>query len=353
MYSLSQTKGTTKILLQSGRQDYGTTDNPSFVLNEVVQAPPFSFGLIGLEKMYWRQPYVFPTQYLNLTLTSQTLSGTNTPGSMTLTATDFIRSVTLNNTTQTTNLADMYYDGSGGEFLARMLECFRLTIASALQSLLGGGGGTYTCDFSSSTFASWNALSSVPSTPSTLSKMDAATGLLRHNYMGLNLIIGQTSGDIMGVTFSDTLYNGGLVSRILNVASGSFNIATTPGTYGGTVWTNTEPIFINFEGLHYIKMRCSASMGCKEAHILLPGVQPTSLLALIPSTGTPGTLEYYEPLTPSDRITVKDFTMDQITLQFLDYADRPLTTLPEFAAMITIDFMAREEETPSVNVMRH
>ena len=91
MYSLSQSKGTTKLLLQSGRQDYGPIDNPSFVLNEVIQAPPFSFGLIGLEKMYWRQPAVFPSFYLNVTLSSRILSGTTgTPGLLTLTPGNFV-----------------------------------------------------------------------------------------------------------------------------------------------------------------------------------------------------------------------------------------------------------------------
>ena len=85
---------------------------------------------------------------------------------------------------------------------------------------------------------------------------------------------------------------------------------------------------------------------------MLPGVQPTSLLALVPSTGTPGSLEYYEPLSPNDRVTVKDFTMDALTLQFLDYLERPLTVLKEYAVVITIDFMSREVEESSVNVMR-
>jgi len=51
-------------------------------------------------------------------------------------------------------------------------------------------------------------------------------------------------------------------------------------------------------------------------------------------------------------VTVKDFVMDAISLQFFDYLERPLTALKEYAVVITIDFMSREVEESSVNVMR-
>ena len=353
MYSLSQSKGTTKLLLQSGRQDYGTIDNPTFVLNEVVQAPPFSFGLIGVEKMYWRHPPVFPTTYLNCTLTSLALSGVAISQSLTLQPSNFIQNVTMNGVTIQMNLADIYYDGSGGEYLARLLECLRLTLNTAFTTLLSNGGGTYSCDFSSTTFTSWNALSSVTSTSTALSKMDAATNWMRNNYNGLNLVLKQTSGSVMRVTFTDPGPNTGLVSRIFNIAAGTLQIASTAGTYSAGVYSTSVGIKPNFEGLQYIKCRCSAASGFKEAHAVLPGVQPTSLVALIPSTGTPGSLEYYEPISPGDRVTVKDFTMDALSLQFYDYLERPLSALTEFAVVISIDFMSREEEVSSVNVMRH
>ena len=351
MYSLNQSKGTTKLLLQSGRQDYGTNDNPTFVLNEVVQAPPFSFGLIGVEKMYWRQPPLFPSAYMTCTMTSIPLTGTSVAQTLTPTAASFTQSVTMNGVTMLMNLADTYYDGSGGEYLARLLECLRLCLNTLVGVLLAGTGGTYTIDFSSPTFASWNALSSTTSTSVSLSKMDAATNWMRNNYKGLNLVLTGTTGDIMGVTFTDIIPNNGFVSRILNIASGTFTVASTSGTYSAGTFSNTTPITINFEGLSYIKCRCSVASGFLEAHTVLPGVQPTSLLALVPSTGTPGSLEYYEPLSPSDRVTVKDFTMDAISLQFCDYLERPLTALTDYAVVVTIDFMSREVEETSVNVM--
>ena len=352
MYSLSQSKGTTKLLLQSGRQDYGTNDNPTFVLNEVVQAPPFSFGLIGVEKIYWRQPPLFPSTYLTYTLTSIPLTGTSVSQTTTPTPASFSQLITMNGVSMLMNLADSYYDGSGGEYLARLLDCFLLSLNVQVKSLLAGGGGTYTCDLSSPTFASWSALSITASTSTSLSKMDAATNWMHNNYKGLNLVLSGTTGDIMGVTFTDITPNNGFVSRILNIASGTFTIASTSGTYTAGTFSNTIPININFEGLNYIKCRCSAASGFKEAHTVLPGVQPTSLLALVPCTGTPGSLEYYEPLSHTDRMTVKDFTMDAVSLQFFDYLERPLTALSDYAVVVTIDFMSREVEESSVNVMR-
>ena len=172
--------------------------------------------------------------------------------------------------------------------------------------------------------------------------MDAATNWMRNNYKGLNLVLTGTTGDIMGVTFTDIIPNNGFVSRILNIASGTFTVASTSGTYSAGTFSNTTPITINFEGLSYIKCRCSVASysGVLEAHTVLPG------------TGTPGSLEYYEPLSPTDRVTVKDFTMDAITLQFCDYLEIPLTALTDYAVVVTIDFMSREVEESSVNVMR-
>ena len=107
MYSLNHSKGTTKLLLESDRQDYGTTDNPTFVLNEVVQAPPFSFGLIGIEKIHWKQPPVFPYDYLNCTLTSLALTGIAISQTLMLTPANFIQNVTVNGTTVQMNLTDI------------------------------------------------------------------------------------------------------------------------------------------------------------------------------------------------------------------------------------------------------
>ena len=90
------------------------------------------------------------------------------------------------------------------------------------------------------------------------------------------------------------------------ILASSFNLVLSGMT--GAMMAVT--IFINFEGLQYLKLRCSVASGAKEAHAILPGVQPTSLLALVPCTGTPGSVEYYEVASAKDRVTVRDFTMD-------------------------------------------
>ena len=68
------------------------------MLNKVVQAPPFSFGLIGLEQVYWKQPPVFPYGYLNCTLTSLALTGVAVSQTLKLTPENFIQNVTMNGT---------------------------------------------------------------------------------------------------------------------------------------------------------------------------------------------------------------------------------------------------------------
>ena len=73
------------------------------------------------------------------------------------------------------NLAYTDFGGSGGEYLTHLLECFQLSLDTQLGFLLAGGSVTYTCTFFLPTFVSWNALSIVSSTLTTLSKMDAAT----------------------------------------------------------------------------------------------------------------------------------------------------------------------------------
>ena len=46
---------------------------------------------------------------------------------------------------------------------------------------------------------------------------------MRNNYNGLNLVLKQTSGSVMRVTFTDPGPNTGLVSRIfINIAAGTF-----------------------------------------------------------------------------------------------------------------------------------
>ena len=56
-------------------------------------------------------------------------------------------------------------------------------------------------------------------------------------------------------------------------------------------------------------------------------------------------MEYYKVACAKDRVIVRDFTKDAIQLQFVDYLERPLSALTEYAVVLSIDFMVREEET--------
>ena len=113
--------------------------------------------------------------------------------------------------------------------------------------------------------------------------------------------------------FTDSNPQQGLVSRIFNISSGTLKLASTLGTYSAGAFLNCSDTSITFEGLGYIKCKCSVASGVREAHFVLPGVQPLSLLSLIPSTGTTNLF--------NDKVTVQDFTMDAITLQFFDYLE--------------------------------
>ena len=104
----------------------------------------------------------------------------------------------FNRGTLTTSLADVIYDGSGGEYLARLLECLHATLNTAPQSLVGGLAGTYTMDLS----------------------LDAVTTLQSNNFKGLSLKIATRLDPQVAVTFMDANLVNGLVTRIFNIPLG-------------------------------------------------------------------------------------------------------------------------------------
>ena len=120
---IAQNKGA-KILLQSDREDYGKTDNPTYVLDNVVQSPPGTFGLLGIEKMHFQQPVLFTSAYLNTTMNFHTPSSMNAADilpanqiiaqSQPLVSTDFTLTFTSDGIPYHITLADIRYDGSGG-----------------------------------------------------------------------------------------------------------------------------------------------------------------------------------------------------------------------------------------------
>ena len=124
------------------------------------------------------------------------------------------------------------------ELLACLLRCLYMTLTTAFQTLLESAGGTFMCDFSSSTFASLNELTMTSSTSTSLSKMDAETSLMQNNFYSFNLVLSSTTGATMAmtVTFTESNPLTGLVGHGLNISSRIFRIASVSGTFGGTVY---------------------------------------------------------------------------------------------------------------------
>ena len=98
MYALNTSKGSSKLLLKSGWQDYGTSNNPTFIISDVLKAPPESYGLIGLEKMLWKQPYYLPADFCKVTGACSTVNinpASNTTYSNTYTSSTFSSNASL------------------------------------------------------------------------------------------------------------------------------------------------------------------------------------------------------------------------------------------------------------------
>ena len=57
-----------KILFQSTKEYYRTTENPSYILGYVVQSPPGTFGFMGIEEMHFQPTVLIPSAYFNTTL---------------------------------------------------------------------------------------------------------------------------------------------------------------------------------------------------------------------------------------------------------------------------------------------
>ena len=102
---------------------------------------------------------------------------------------------------------------------------------------------------------------------------------------------------------------------------------------------------MNFGGINFIKVFCDMSQGFKAAHITLPGCVDTTLLGIIriPVSGLPGNWEYYISPGTNDRVAIHGATMDALTLWLTDDLDRPLTAMNNYALVIGVDFVEREE----------
>ena len=369
LYSFNaQSKGV-KIFLQSGREDYGTTDNPTYMMNGVIQCPPGTYGYMGIEKMYFEQPALFPGLYLNTNMSIQytPFAGDTivpvTSQTAPITLSMFTETFTFNGIGYPTVLADIGYDGSGGYVLASYLDC----VLSTLSNQVVPPDPTYnecypTFDFSCSLFLSWRNLSNVTSTSVQISKVDMITAWLRANCPPLSLFFNRTYANTtyspneeiqtITVTLTDSVPNAGLVSRIFNIPSGNLTLTqTSPDPISNNAGflaavhapSTAAPIALNVNGLNYVKMFCNMSQGYKEAHLTLPGCVDSTLLGTIPVLGLPGNWKYYISPATHERIAIHGSKLDALSLWFTDDQDRPLTALNNYAVVIGIDFVEREE----------
>ena len=85
------------------------------------------------------------------------------------------------------------------------------------------------------------------------------------------------------------------------------------------------------------------SQGYKEAHLTIPGCVDMTLLATIPVTSLPGMWEYYISPATHEHISIHGSKLDSLTLWFTDDLDRPLSALYNYAVIIGIVFVEREE----------
>ena len=109
----AQSKGA-KILLQSDREDYGTADNPTYMLGNVVKCPPGTCRFMGIEKLYFQQPPFFPLSITYTPFSTNAANGATTfvylGANVSLQSTDFSSTFTFDNIPYPVTLANIGYD---------------------------------------------------------------------------------------------------------------------------------------------------------------------------------------------------------------------------------------------------
>ena len=67
------------------------------------------------------------------------------------------------------------------------------------------------------------------------------------------------------------------------------------------------------------------------------------MLGVIPVSGLPKSWEYYVLPATHERVALHGATVDSLTLWFTDELDRPLNARNNYALVVGIDFVEREE----------
>lgn len=310
-YTLNQSTGGTKLLIQSGDQDYGTGSNPTYTLLQTLQAPPRTFALMGVEKMYWRQPLLFPTRMFPVTMI---LNYYDSYGVLQTTTTSLTFSSFLQN---------LQYNGNGDTGLAALLTAVLAQLNTNIPSSAGA------LDFM--LMGSTSFTTAVDQT--TLCNQWASLG---HKDLKIvfknNFTYVPTAAPT--VQFIDTKPYG-FASTYLGGNTTITGAATAAG-YGTPISFN-----VLWEGRSYIKILCSAARGFRESRTYATGMIESGVLAVIPATGAPGHWEYYTSQI-NEGITVQDLNIDQLTFTFLDETNNELTDIVDYTFVISVDYFDRD-----------
>lgn len=343
-FSLNQSKGSVKLLLQGENRDGGTLQSPTFALNQSVIPPPDSFGLLGIDKIVWMQPPLFPLEKFNFTVTVQTGAVYNYSFVM--------NSQSINNIG---TMTDLVYDGSGGIALSTFLTTFistmnALSLAAfhtAYPSDTQGTGVTF--DFYSTDFVnSTNFFFSTSTNPSTDAKNFANMG-----HRDLQLCC-QARG-VMATTYALGPNYGANTTTIVRLTDN-----VQPGIcsqyFGNPVFYPFQstparlPTQIPFNGMRFMKVLCDVASGFRESRSLASGLANTTLLGIVPCGGYPGGQEVFVSSNQIEKITVANLSMDSLQFSFLDEQNQPMTALRGYAVVLGVDFMDKDP-SPSLPTM--
>lgn len=382
-YSLSQSRGSIKLLLQSQNLDTGTLQNPTYILNQGLNAPSDSFALIGVDKMVFTQSPMFPSQTFNITIAIRYLNTSTNQNILftdTINGSDFVYGQsTLNGAPKDgyPQLMDFQYSQDGNinaimfdnilKMFNRKTDCpvtFDLWSPSFDNSPYHLWSGTtnkyadglyYGAEYSKILYLVWTLKPNVSfsfiytvGTPNTIVpetftyiQITDTTGGCWNQYLGDQLIRFGKSANY-GTSYLNNNSTGGLTMGQVNNPLNTTIVSSLGYIPDGM--TAQLGIKLNLPcnaPLTFIKVMCNLASGFRQSRKVVTGVANTTLLCVIPINGNPGDTETYISSQQVEKLTVNQMSMDNISLSFLDQDDNPVT-LKNFAVVLGIDYMDKD-----------
>jgi hypothetical protein len=342
-YSLNQSRGSLKLSLQGECLDSGTLQNPTFQLNQTITTPPESYALVGIDKIVWQQPPLFPIQSTMLQVSSQSVynSTTYNMANTALCSTLFVSGVApLQH-----GLFDFEYDGTGGWNLVTWFN----NIVAALnweESPATSGGliwDLWSPDFTHSSKLFWSSSTNKSQDASQFASSGhrilylcfaGGTGTTTVNYVNIGSGLSSGYDWVLNRYFANTYCGTGCQVNFSTQYSAFANTAGFPVITG-------FKMTIPFEGVRYCKVMSNIASGYREGRVSTTGLANTSLLSVIPTTGYPGEQEIYVAPDQLEKLTINQMDMDRITLSFLDEYDKPLP-LTKYLIVLSINFIDKD-----------